>query len=248
MTVSQLLKFGSYTFPSGFYVSSTPGNSALQIDAAPYRDGALVGGSRLSEKIIEIRGTLFGDATTLRSKLDSLNAAVNAGKQKLYLWNDRFIYATKSAYVTSYDPTSFDRYCDVSISFVCDTALWEADIESTNTWASPVNGNTRTITTAGNAQVFPKFAIKFAATAANMGIAIGSASFTLVGTVTAGDVVEVDCATKTVVLQSSGADKMAMFDGVFPVLAVGANTVTLSISGGSSAITQIVTTWRDRWF
>lgn len=248
MTVSQLLQFGSYTFPSGFHAASMPGDSALQIDAVPYRDGAIVSAGRLSEKIVEVRGTLMGDTTSLRAKLDAILAAVNTGRQKLYLWNDRFIYATKRAFATNYDPGSFDRYCDVSISFVCDTALWEAETGSTNTWTGPVNGNTRTITTAGNAIVFPKFAIKFTSTAAGMGLTVGSYAFTLLGTVTAGDVIEVDCAAKTVVLQSSGADKMSMFDGVFPSLAVGANNLSLSITGGKSAITEIVTTWRDRWY
>lgn len=247
MTATYQLKFGSYEFPRTFVVAATPSTSAIEIVSAPYRDGAIISTPRLAEKIITVRGSMLAtNASTLRELMDALLAAVNGGRQKLYLHTDRFIYATKRSLTTDYDPTSFDRYCDVSIDFVCDTGLFEAEDESSDTWSSPTTGQTRQIVTAGNAVALPKFAVKFTSTAAGMTLAVGSQSFSLTGTVTAGDTIEVDCAAKTVL--KGPTDKMSMFDGVYPALAAGSNTLTLTIGSGKSAITSIITTWRDRWY
>lgn len=247
MTTS-ILKFGSYTFGASFHVASTPGDSALQVDSVPYRDGAIVSTPRIAEKIIEVRGMLYSDTSTLRTKMDALQAAMNVGRQKLYLHADRFIYAIKKSFTTSYDPSSFDRYCDVSITFVCDTGLYESETESSDTWASPASGGTRVVASAGNASALPVYALTFAtAGTANVRLACGSLYFSLTGAVGAGDVIQVDAAAKTVKLGSTGADKILLFDGTFFGLAPGDNTLTYTYVSGP-AVSQIVTTWRDRWY
>lgn len=249
MTPTYLLKFNTYTFPACFHIASTPGDSALQVEQVPYRDGAIVSTPRVAEKIIEIRGMLYSDGSTdLRTKIDALNAALNTGRQKLYLHADRFIYAIKKSFTISYDPSSFDRYCDVSITFVCDTGLYESETESSDTWASPASGGTRVVASAGNASALPVYALTFAtAGTANVRLACGSLYFTLTGAVGVGDVIQVDAAAKTVKLASSGADKMLMFDGTFFGFAPGDNTLTYTYVSGP-VVSQIVTTWRDRWY
>ena len=244
MTYTPMLKFSTYDFPAGFSVASNPSNSILEVTQRPYADGAIVGTPLLSEKIITIRGTLFATtASDMRTQMDALLAAVNSGRQKLYLWDDRYIYATKRSFSTNYDPSSFDRYCDVAIDFVCDVGLFEAETVSTDTWATPANNATRSITNAGGAFAMPTFAITFTGTSGVVGLAIGSDSFVFSATVTAGSTLIVDCAAKTVLIGTT--DKMSGFTGVFPSLALGANTLTRT---GTSAITSIVTTWRNRWY
>ena len=239
-----MLKLGTYDFPVGFSVASNPSNSILEVTQRPYSDGAIVGTPRLSEKVITIRGTLFATtASDMRTQMDALLAAVNSGRQKLYLWDDRYIYATKRSFSTNYDPSSFDRYCDVAIDFVCDTALFEAETVSTDTWATPADNATRSITNAGGVFAMPTFAITFTGTSGGVGLAIGSDLFVFSATVTAGSTLIVDCAAKTVMIGTT--DKMSGFTGVFPSLAPGANTLTRT---GTSAITSIVTTWRNRWY
>jgi len=251
MTVAQLLKFGSYTFPNVFYVASVPGDSAVEADAAPYRDGVIIGASRLGEKRIEIRGTLMATTTeTLRTRLDALLAAVNTGRQKLYLWNDRFIYATKIGFATDFDHASQDSYCDVAISFLCDTALWEAETASTDSWVSPANGNTRVIAVTGNAPALPVFKFTFpnaGTSATNIQLTIAGLSFTLIGTVYQNDAISVDVYNNTVFQPNTLANKMAWFDGVFLPLVVGNNTLTYNIVSGTAPI-NITTTWRNRWY
>ena len=105
-----MLKFSTYDFPAGFSVASNPSNSILEVTQRPYADGAIVGTPRLSEKVITIRGTLFATtASDMRTQMDALLAAVNSGRQKLYLWDDRYIYATKRSFSTNYDPSSKKR-------------------------------------------------------------------------------------------------------------------------------------------
>lgn len=248
MTVTQLLKFNNYTFPASFYPVSVPGDSRLQVDPVPYRDGAIVSTPRAGEMHVEVRGMLYSDASTLRTKMDALLAALNTGRQKLYLHSDRFTYATKKSVTTNYDHSSFMRYCDVSIVFLCDTGFWESETASSDTWSSPASGGTKVVANAGNANAQPIYALTFGtAGIANVRLALGSDYFTLLGPVGAGDVIRVDVAAKTVTLASSEADKIAMFEGTFLSLTPGNNTLTYTLVSGP-AVSQIVTSWRDRWY
>ena len=243
------LKLGSYTFPSTFHPSSTPSDTRLGVVEVPRRDGVVVGTPTLKEKIVNVKGMLRADTpTALRTAMDSLLAAVNGDRQKLYLWDDRYIWANKIAFATDYDETSFKRYCFVSIDFLCDKALWEAETESTDTWSSPSHGATHGIVVGGNAPAEPVFEITVGATGnLDVELALPDGSFSLTGQVTSGDVLVVDCAEETVTLDVDDSDYMSQFDLVFLELSGGA-TNTLTFSNTGVAVSQIVTTWRDRWY
>ncbi|MCE5199810.1 phage tail family protein [bacterium] len=245
------LKFGNYVFPVTFYPAQVPAESRLGTVEIPRRHGVAVGEPLLREKTISIRGMLrAADPDAMRSAMDTLLAAVNAGRQKLYLWADRFIWATKTGFTTDYEPTSFKRYCLIEINFTCDTALWEAENESSNTWSNPVSGSTRDITTGGNAEVYPVFEFTFAGTGSlDVRLGIGNVYFTLTGAATDGDVVVVDCGEESVVMASSGNDYMNLFDSVFFKLGAGGiNRLSFTDNGGTVSVSQIVTRWRDRWY
>ena len=127
---TEQIQFGDYEFTDFFQVESVSGDSRMGTAEIPRRDGLAVGTSRLREKTIRISGMLTADsAAALQTLMDDLLAALNAGRQKLYLWSDRYMWATKTATSTDYHPGSFERFCNVSIDFLADTGLWESDTE-----------------------------------------------------------------------------------------------------------------------
>ncbi|MHB0913992.1 MAG: phage distal tail protein [Armatimonadota bacterium] len=241
------LKLGTYTFPSTFHPSSVPGNSRVATEQIPRGDGVRVGAQYAAEKNISVRGMLRADSpTSLRTAMDSLLAAVNGGRQKLYLWDDRFIWATKVGLTTDYDETSFKRYCFVSVEFLCDSPFWEAETESTDTWSSP--SGTHNITVGGNAYTKPDIEITFStAGTVNLELSIGSLNFTLEGSVGAGETIVVDCGDETVELATFDFDYMSMFDLSFVKLVPGVNVLSLT-DGGTATISKIVVRWRNRWY
>jgi phage-related protein len=248
MSISYSLKLGTYTFPSTFHPSSDGSDSRAGIAEIPRRDGVIIGDSTLKEKQVQIKGMLRASTPdALRTAMDALLAAVNGGRQKLYLWADRYTWATKVSFSTDYDETSFKRYCFINIGFVCDTGCWEADAESTDTWSSPVSGSTHDVTAGGNMYTQPIFRLTVSGTGLlDVELQCGATVFTLTGDVTSGDIIEVDCREQTVEVAS--ADYMSIFDEFFPRFEVGANTLTYTKNSGTPDIASIVSVWHDRWY
>jgi hypothetical protein len=251
MTATYSLKLGSYSFPSTFHPSSVPVDSRLGSIEVPRYDGIAVGTAYLGAKTITVRGMLrAATPTLLRDAMDALLLAVNSGRQKLYVWDDRYIWANKTGLSTDYDETSFKRYCFVSIDFLCDSPFWESETESSDTWSSPTDATHQHITVGGNVYCLPVFYITAAASGTLDMALLQNATgdyFTLDGQVNAGDVIVVDCGEESVELQPSSADYMSMFDyEFFRLLPNAVNQISLTTSG--VAITSIVTKWRNRWF
>jgi phage-related protein len=69
-------------------------------------------------------------------------------------------------------------------------------------------------------------------------------TFTLEGAVTGGDVIIVDSLEQTVTI--GGTDKTSLFDGVFPTLAVGSNTIQVDYTSGT--ITNLSISHNARYF
>lgn len=245
--MAHTLKFGSYTFPSGFDAASLAGGQRLATIEVPRRDGIAVGTPQAKERIIQIAGVLY--STSMQSARDALLAAIYTGRQKLYLETDRYIYATLNGYTDDYTPGAFDHFCNVAMDFLCDSPFFEADTESDDTYSSPVSGVPHDIEVGGNAYAVPAFEITISGTGTlDIEIAIGSDSFTLQGAVTSGDVIVVDSLDETVTLQADGSDKMSLFEGKFLTLVGDAtNSLTYTHNSGTPTVSAIVTTWRNRW-
>jgi YVTN family beta-propeller protein len=274
VVANHVVKFGNYSFPKTFHVSSAPSETKVPATEIPRRDGVAVGVSRLKEKNISIKGMLRADTPNeLRAAMDNLLAAVNAGRQRLYLWDDRYIWATKTSFTTDYDESSFERYAFAGVDFLCDSPFWESTEESTDIWANPWTTDyppnsdyQHSLMVGGNAYTMPTFKLTVSGTGAlyikmALGIGLGAGFtearyFTLKGDVTDGDVIVVDCGAETVTLESDGSDCMSMFDSsFFPLCGGGSNTFRLIRAGSpfeagpdDPVISQVATTWRNRWY
>jgi phage-related protein len=252
---------GSYTFPDNFYVTEIRDNTRTQNDEIPRRHGLLVADQYAAEKIIRVEGTL-SHSMDVRAQLSSLLVALFGGRQKFYLQpstatptEDRYIYATAQNPSQAYDAGLFRHHGRFSIDLLCDDPFWEAETESSDTWdttalATPAPSGTRNLAVGGDAPSWPTLALTVAGTGTiGVTVSLGDISFELAGSVTDGDVIVVDCRNGTVTLDSDDSDKMSLFDGDFFSLTQNAsNVLTLEDSGAGSYISQIVTTWRNRWF
>lgn len=253
--MSYLLRYGTYTFPATFHPAAVPGSRVVGAEKLPRADGGRVSPSYLDTKRILVRGGLAQgpmDSSDLRARIDALRAALAAQPQNLYLWSDRYY---RNVYVgeqpEDYEPTGFGRLASIEIEFVTGDPFQYSTTETTDTWSAIAStGETRAITPGGNAPALPKFAITVAGSGAKtldwtIHNQTTDEAFTIAGTVTGGDVIDVDCLAQTVVV--GAVDKMTLFDGRWPTLAAGvANTLEESYDG--AALSQIVTTYRSRWY
>jgi phage-related protein len=248
------ITFGSFTFPRGFSVADDSGDSEVSSNKLVRADGGTRPNSTLEAKKITIRGGIIGKpGNTMRQQLDALKAALNAGKQNLSLESDRFYREVQKVRLSSgFGPTHYGRIVDtVQITFEAgDPFQYAATATESLTNAISSSPTNKTLTVAdGNAPAMPELrltvggsgAITLAATITNT---TTGESFTLAGAVTGGDVIKVNSLDQTVLIGTT--DKMALFEGVFPKLALGANTITIAYTSGT--ITNLAGVWRSRWY
>lgn len=247
------LQFGSYVFPPTFYITEDPFQRITGSQKLPRADGGRVPVGTLERKRFVIRGKLIKgptNPTNLRTRLDELRAAVHDGEQPLYLWEDRYYRNCQlTEYSDNYEATGFARIDDIFLAFETGDPFQYSEDLTSDTWAVSASGSTRTITSAGNAYAYPKLKITVGG-AGSQTIAYTitnqttGEAFTLSGTVTGGQVIEVDCLEQTVVIGST--DYLSLFDGQWLKLNAGGNSILEAYSSGT--ITQIVTEYRDRWW
>lgn len=97
--------------------------NAMQV---PKRHGVLVSEVPvLAARIIRTRGRIQSNTfENLRETLDLMGRYLNAGRQKLTNWTDRFIYAYKHTFAYGYVPGSAMTVADFSLDFMCDDPFW----------------------------------------------------------------------------------------------------------------------------
>lgn len=183
----------------------------------------------------------------MRDMLDNLKSNL-VGSANLYLYDDRYwrnCQATQPS--ISFEPSQFERIVDVEINFETGDPFQYSGNETLDTWAVPTTNTTRVITTTGNVYSAPTYKLTTGSASINWTITNQTTgkSFTIAGTsLTAGQIIEVDTLNKTVVI--SGTDRMDLFDGQFPELAAGANTLhNLQTLG---VISSLGTLYRNRWW
>lgn len=255
--MSYLLKLGDYTFANTWHIAAD-GREMIVGSAKLARNhgGRLLPGT-LGPKRFMVRGGLFRELrsdshTALRTALDSLYSELLAdGPQTLYYGeDDRYYRCVQVERVNpTFTPTSFLRFAEIEVEMIGPDPFRYSTTQTSDTWSAPSSGGTRSITAGGNAPALPKFTITVGGSG-SQSVAFTLAnnttgeSFTLQGTVSAGDVIVVDSLLKTVKIGST--NEIDLFDGQFPKLNVGANTLQVTIS--TSSITSIVTTFNARYW
>lgn len=246
------VRFGSVDLPLGFAPLDDSIARDIQPAKLPRTDGARVIRGYTGEKVILVGGMLIkgpisnlGAYSDLRTAVDALKALLATGPQNLYFFDDRYYRDVQARSVgESFVEKRFDKIANIDIEFVTGDPFKYYHSETLDVWAAP-NGS-RTITTLGNAYVVPLY--KFTSGSASISWTFTNnttgKSFTLIGTVTAGQVIEVDVRAKTVVIGAT--DKMDLFEGQFPELASGANSLMISLTTGT--ITRLDTHYQNRWW
>lgn len=248
--MTYLLQYGSYVFPNTFTYQEIGRQIVVPATKVVHFDGARVSRSFLDARKIQVRGSLLANTgTALQTQRDAMKAALAAAPQNLYLESGRYL---RNCYVDdapeTYDPTWPERITDAKFTFLTgDPFFYETAVQSFPTNAIAASPTTISLTAGGNATAAPALAL----TVGGAGVISLSASlvnnttgesFTLVGSVMGGDVITVDTLALTVRIGST--DRYDLFDGLFPHLAVGANS--LVVTYGAGTLTNLSAVWQNR--
>ena len=256
-----LIKFGTYTFPPGFRVESIPGSRIMGASPAPRNDGGRVLTGYMGPKRIEIAGDLIqgpiANAADWRGSFDSLIAAIASGPADLYAGYDDRYFRRMQCETHPRNFTRFGRIGGVDLSFLGpDPFEYVAGNLNARNQAISGSGETWTVTnSSGNAPAAPKISVTVGGSGAQtIAFTITNEStdesFTLAGAVTAGNVIIIDPLAEGTPTDPkvtiNSVDKMTLFDGVFPRLAIGANSWLAAYT--SSTITAVRLEWRGRYW
>lgn len=249
---TRLLKFGTYEFPDGFRVREDPTPRLIPAAKYPRAHGSRAIPGYLDAKTVIVDGGIYKgplDQTDVRDRLDALRAAIANGPNCLYLYSDRYYRNVQGTLRDTYEVTAFARFADVQVEFICPDPFQYSSTSEAITESVAGSGETWNVTNGGNAPSAPVLEITVGGSGSEqilftMTNVTTSQQFTLSGEAAAADVIVVNCEDRTV--QIAGIDKMALFEGLFPELAVGVNTMLEQFQ--SSAITQVVVKNRNRWW
>lgn len=252
--MARQVRFGTVDLPSTF----APAEDSLAFTLEPAKhlrqDGARIIQEYAGEKVIPIRGTLIkgpisnlGAYNDLRSAVDALRAQLATGPQPLYFWDDRYYRQVRRRGLSvSYVEKRYENIANIEIEFVTGDPYQYYHSSTNNVWAAPASNTTQVITTGGNASASPIYKLTTGSASINWTITNQTTgiAFTILGTgLTPGDIIVVDTLAKTVVIGST--DEMDLFDGEFPLLSNGANTLHNLQTLGT--LTRLETIWQNRW-
>lgn len=247
------LAFGSTEFPLATSVQvinrgRTIGRAKLarahgMVQTAGYRNGI-----ELDVTVPICRGPL--DESEFRTRRDAARAMMAVGPSRMYAgYTDRY-YRCCEAEGEPEDviaETLLGRYHAIRQRIVGPDPFEYSTTEVTDTWV-PSSGATHSINVTGGAAAAPTFSLTvggsgletIAFTVSNETTGEG---FTLEGDVTAGDVIEVDCLLLRVTIGDT--NYMSLFEGLFPSLALGSNSIVISWT--SSSVTSATIAYSPRW-
>lgn len=245
------IRFGSVNLPSTFAPEADPLVRDIQPAKLPRTDGARVIQGYAAEKVIPVRGSLIkgpisniSPYSDLRSAVDALRAQLS-GVENLYFFDDRYYRDVQARTVDPvYENKRIENIVHVDIEFVTGDPFKYYHSETSDIWMAP--SGSKVITTLGNVYSVPLYKFTSGSSTINWSFTNNTTgkSFTLSGVISPGDIIEVDVREKTVVI--GAADNMALFEGQFPELASGANSLTIALTVGT--ISKLETLWRDRWY
>lgn len=250
------LRFGGYDIPNTITINRIGSDRRVPASRTPRYDGGRTLAGMLDIKKFSLRGGIYrpigdtADTDPLRTKLDALKAALAVNQADFTTDSDRFYRLCQvEGYADDYEPTGFNRMVNLSFEIVTgDPYSYEVEAQTSENAVSS-SPTSVVVDNEGGAPAAPQISL----TVGGSGAIVLDATLTnettgevctLYGNVTGGDIIAIDSLLQTV--KTGSADKMTLFDGLFPSLAVGENTLTIEWTSGS--ITQMDFSFHHRWF
>jgi phage-related protein len=221
--------FGAYDYQAvgGVYVQEVDDPVAVKQRTAdtPGADGAFTAGGLLDKKVVTLSGMIAKADGTLRDAWEAFRAAHAPGlPQALYLYSDRYMFAE----VTGITNSKFNALANLQIEFEvqftgCDPFTYDTSVTTTS--GLDAGG---TVTAVGTAPGAPIWTLVIDDIGTNGSVTVTNTTtgqaFTLKPAATGTYLI--DSRLQTVTL--SGVDVSDQFSGVFPLIAVGDNTITVA--------------------
>ncbi len=263
---SRLLKIGSYVFPNTFALVSHERVNVVPSGKLPRADGSRTIRGSSDATVLRIEGGLSispiasrvsGVAVTnIRDAIDDMLEALKANTPDDFYpgWDDRYYpNVDLLRFPEENDVALHGKVAHISIDLIAPHSFQVSTTLTTDTWTPGGSGQTRVITVGGKTVTFPQFeftvpssgpkTIDYTLRNETYGETFTLSNIDTAANVNGGDVIIVDYETETVTI--AGADRRDLFDGVFVSMRKGPNTMYEAY--GATAISQIVTKYRNRW-
>jgi phage-related protein len=241
------LTFGSYAFGSSverYAVTQKPRTKQIVV---PRRDGVRMDIPPLGPLEIRLSGRLIDTTQAgLRSQFDSLKAALLKKRDRLTLFDDRFVDALLVSYGDDFVPGAGMLAARYDLTFVGELPFLQSVTLNSNSQTVSVSPTTWNVTAAGNTRTRPVIRITNTSGGSIVNnikvenLTLGKA-LVFTGALAAGRTLVLDMQARTIT--NDNVEDLTNWQGEFWELAVGANS--LKYTGGVSV--TIVTEWRDRW-
>jgi len=245
MTVQ--ITFGSYEFGTSverYAVTQKPRTKQIVV---PRRDGVRMDIPPLGPLEVRLSGRLIDTTQTgLRTQFDVLKATLLKKRDRLTLFDDRFVDALLASYGDDFVPGSAMLAARYDLTFIGELPFLQSVALNSNSQTASTSPHSWSVTAAGTARTRPTIRItnnSGGSIANNIKIenlTLGKA-LVFTGTLAAGRTLVMDMQARTIT--NDNIEDLTNWQGEFWELAVGTNA--LKYTGGVSV--AIVTEWRDRW-
>ena len=241
------IKFGTFDFSTSVERYNVRQKPRIKQIVVPRRDGVRIDIPPLGALEVQVAGRwLAASATALRTQFDSMKSAILKTRDRLTIFDDRFVDAVCAGYADEFIPGSAMLAARYDLSFLAELPFLQSVTLNSDSRSVTVSPTSYVVTAGGNSRTRPVIKITN-----NSGAAIVNnikiENVTLVkalvftGTLAAGQTLELDMQARKIT--NAATEDMTNWQGEFWELAVGANT--LKYTGGVTV--GIVTEWRDRW-
>lgn len=241
------ITFGSYAFSSSverYAVTQKPRTKQIVV---PRRDGVRMDIPPLGPIEIRLSGRMIDTTQTgLRSQFDSLKSALLKKRDRLTLFDDRFVDVLLASYGDDFVSGSGMLAARYDLTFVGELPFLQSVALNSNSQSLTISPTTWSVMAGGNSRTRPTLRItNTSASPINNNIKLEnltlSKALVYTGNVAAGRTLVIDMHTRTIT--NDNIEDLTNWQGEFWELAVGVNA--LKYTGGVTV--TIAAEWRDRW-
>ena len=241
------VKFGTYDFGTTVEKYAIRQRPRVKQIVIPKRDGVRADIAPLGPTEVTLTGKILKSSNTLlRTEFDNLKAALFKTRDKLTLFDDRFLDCQLTSYGDDFVPGSAMLAARYDLSFLAELPFLQSVALNSNSQTVTISPTTWTVTPAGNIRTRPTIRVtnnSGADIVNNLKIENLTLSKALVftGTLKNTNTLIIDMQARSI--QNAGVEDLTNWQGEFWELAVGVNS--LKYTGGVTV--AVVTEWRDRY-